>query len=78
MNISSINKSANIYKTNDNKDKKSLKSSDNSINNNKNIDTVEISSQARRLGTIQNKIEQGFYDRPEILRQVAVKLDSDL
>lgn len=78
MNISSINKSATIYKSNDNKEKKSLQSSDSSINSSKHIDTVEISSEARRLGSIQNKIEQGYYDQPEVIKQVALKLDADL
>ena len=78
MNINSIHKSANLYQKNDNKSKNSINSSESSVRSNMIIDKVEISSEARRLGAIQNKIDQGFYDRPEVIRQIASNLNNDL
>jgi len=78
MNINSIHKSALLYQKNDNKSKNSINSSESSMRSNMIIDKVEISSEARRLGLIQNKIEQGFYDRPEVIRQIASNLNNDL
>lgn len=78
MNINSIHKSANLYQKNDNKSKNSINSSESSARSNMIIDKVEISSEARRLGAIQNKIDQGFYDRPEVIRQIASNLNNDL
>jgi hypothetical protein len=78
MNINSIHKNANIYHKSDSKGKNSINSSDNAVRSNSIIDKVEISSEARRLGSIQNKIDQGFYDRPEVIRQVASNLSNDL
>lgn len=52
-----------------------------------NPDMLEISQQARELNeggetrnlqTVQNKIDQGFYNSPEVLRTVARKLSGDL
>ncbi len=78
MNINSINKSANIYKNSENKSQKSTDSSSNGVRNSGFVDRVEISPAAKKLSTIQAKIEQGFYETPEILRQVAEKMEKDL
>ncbi|MBL7975882.1 MAG: hypothetical protein JNJ85_13285 [Candidatus Kapabacteria bacterium] len=52
-----------------------------------NPDMLEISQQARELNeggetrnlqSVQNKIDQGFYNSPEVLRTVARKLSGDL
>lgn len=78
MNINSIHKSASLYQKNENKGKNSINSSENGTKSNMIVDKVEISSEARRLGAIQNKIDQGFYDRPEVIRQIATNLNNDL
>lgn len=78
MNINSINKSTNIYKDNDSKSKKSIDSSSNGVKSNSLDDRVEISTTAKKLSTIQAKIEQGFYETPEVLREVAKKMEKDI
>jgi len=50
-------------------------------------DSLEISQEARQLNesgesknlqSVQNKIDQGFYNSPEVLRTVARKMSGDL
>ena len=37
-------------------------------------DRLELSSEAKTLQPIEARLESGFYDKPEVLRQVALKL----
>jgi hypothetical protein len=41
-------------------------------------DTLELSAEALKFQPIKKKIEEGFYDKPEIIRQVAEKIDDEL
>lgn len=79
MNVNSLNKSANLYSASEQKaiDKRQLDDTRNNENVKKG-DTLEISNQAKQLSNVKLRIEQGFYDRPEILRQVARKIDEEL
>lgn len=80
MNINSVKKGASVYKSQeqnkvtrrrdeDKKESSSLK---------RNEDSLELSAEAKQLGQVQQRIEQGFYDDPAILRQVAEKVNQDL
>ena len=45
---------------------------------NKRADTLELSSEAMRLGAIQVKAIEGYYDKPEVLKDVAQKISKEL
>jgi hypothetical protein len=38
------------------------------------IDSLEISAEAQKLQPIQTKINEGFYNKPEIIREVASRI----
>lgn len=78
MNINSVKNGASIYKSSDSKDRKSLVNEESTSAKNNKVDKVEISSEARKLSAIQIKIEQGFYNRPEVIEQIAKNMMQDI
>lgn len=78
MNINSVKNGASIYKSSDSKDRKSLVNEESTSAKNNKVDKVEISSEARKLSAIQIKIEQGFYNRPEVIEQIAKNMLQDI
>lgn len=77
MNVNSVKNGASIYKSSDAKDRKALVQEDYSSKLNTKVDKVEISSEAKKLSAIQMKIDQGFYDRPEVIEQIAKNMLND-
>ncbi len=41
-------------------------------------DSLEISEGAKRLSPIMTRINDGFYDKPEIMREIAKRISYDL
>lgn len=41
-------------------------------------DKLELSDEARTYLAIQNRIRSGFYDKPDVLNEVAIKLSEEL
>lgn len=41
-------------------------------------DKLELSEEAKKLGPISSKINSGFYDSPEVIRDVAAKISRDI
>lgn len=41
-------------------------------------DKLELSAEALKLQPVRQKIEDGFYDRPEVIQKVAEKIDDEL
>lgn len=41
-------------------------------------DTLDISSEAKRLAPIATRLNEGFYDKPEIMREIAKRISYDL
>jgi len=41
-------------------------------------DTLELSDAAKKIQTVRAKIDQNFYDKPEILRQTVDRLYEDI
>ncbi|MFP4527905.1 MAG: hypothetical protein ACLFQX_05090 [Candidatus Kapaibacterium sp.] len=39
-------------------------------------DTLELSAEAKRLQPIRNRVESGFYNRPEVIREAASRISS--
>jgi hypothetical protein len=77
MNVNSVKNGASIYKSSDAKDRKALVQEDYSSKLNTKVDKVEISSEAKKLSEIQMKIDQRFYDRPEVIEQIAKNMLND-
>lgn len=79
MNINSVNKGASLYNTQEQRaiDRREEEQQANS-NVSRGEDRLELSSQARQLTNVQQRIEQGFYDRPEVIRQVARRINEDV
>ncbi len=80
MNINSVN-NANIFKTNEARaDQDRIRSGGKhrASETSHKSDSLEISSEAVTLGAVKQKIEEGFYDRPDVIRQVAYKINQDL
>lgn len=78
MNINLVKNSAAIYQTADAKEKKAMAKEENASATRSKVDTLEISSEAKKLSAIQIKIEQGFYNRPEIIEKVAKNMLQDM
>jgi hypothetical protein len=41
-------------------------------------DRLELSAEAQKLQPIRSKIEEGFYDKPEVIRAAAKKISAQL
>ena len=65
-----------LYSQNDKIEKKSINKDEDKAKTNKaaKSDKLELSVEALKLQPIKAKIAQGFYDNPEVLRNVADKL----
>lgn len=80
MNINSLNGGKNIYQT-DNKLKKKYSDESSTRTDEKSkviTDKLEISEEVFKLAPIKQKIAQGFYDNPDVLKDIAKKLMSDI
>lgn len=79
MNINSVNKGASLYNT---QEQRAIERRQEEQNANSDVqrgeDKLELSNQARQLNNVQQRIEQGFYDRPEVLRQVARRINDEI
>ncbi len=42
------------------------------------VDKLELSDEAKRLNPVKSRIDSGYYDRPEVLREVAKKMAQNL
>jgi hypothetical protein len=80
LNIDSLNRGNSLY-SQDNKLKSKYKdsSSDNSeVKAKSTSDKLEISADSLKLGPIKARVTQGFYDNPEVLKQVSQKLYNEI
>ncbi len=41
-------------------------------------DTLDISNEAKRLSPIATRLNEGFYDKPEIMREIAKRISYDI
>lgn len=41
-------------------------------------DTLILSAEARKLRPIKDKIAEGFYDRPEVVKKAAAKISQEI
>lgn len=48
------------------------------VKSNVKADTLVLSDEAKKFLPIKKKIESGFYDKPEVLQDVARKIDQEL
>lgn len=46
--------------------------------NQKRTDSLNISAEARKLSPIVAKVNEGFYDRPDVVREVASRISQDM
>ncbi len=77
MNIDSVNSSAGIYsnQTNKNNRKPLGKETDAAHSRLANqTDRLELSAEAQKLNPIQARIESGYYDKPEIMNEIAKQI----
>ncbi len=77
MTIDNI-KSSGLYKASESSIKSKYKDSDKSRETEASSlsreDSLVLSSEAKKLSPIKAKIESGFYNQPDVLREVAQKL----
>ena len=82
MNINGVSKNAGVYKSQSVKQKDSQRADQEKDllkkAELKQTDSLEISDEAKKLQPVKQKVEEGFYDRPEVIREVATKLNDDL
>ncbi|MDC1067822.1 hypothetical protein OAQ99_01545 [Candidatus Kapabacteria bacterium] len=78
MNINLVNKGASLYTTQEKKAQETKQEEVASSGVQRGEDKLELSSQAQQLSNVQQRIEQGFYDRPEVLRQVARRISNEI
>jgi hypothetical protein len=80
MSIDSINNNNNsgIYGINNNlKNKYKNTSSENTSAASVKADKFELSEQAQKMQQIKARVEDGFYNNPDILKEVALKLNKE-
>lgn len=81
MNINGLKNNAGVYKSQDLKQKDAQKiaqEEDLQRSAQKQSDKLEISTQARILKPILQRVEEGYYDKPEVIRQVARKINEEI
>ena len=81
MNINGLKNNSGVYKSQDLKQMDAQKLSqeeDLQRAAQKQSDKLEISSEARKLQPVLQRVEEGFYDRPEVIRQVARKINEEI
>lgn len=79
MNINSVNQGASVYKTNEqNQVARRREDQAEAPSKSRRQDTLELSSEARQLNQVQQKIDSGFYDDSAVLREVAQRVNKDL
>lgn len=81
MNINGLKNNAGVYKSQDLKQKDAQKiaqEEDLQRSAKKQSDKLEISTQARILKPILQRVEEGYYDKPEVIRQVARKINEEI
>lgn len=81
MNIDSVNSSGSgIYGINSKglKNKYQEASSKAPSAGNVKSDKLELSDEAKKIQMLRARVENGFYDNPEVLREVAIKLDREI
>lgn len=76
MNIDSVNSSAGIYSNQANKSsrKSFYKDSATASSASNKTDKLEISEEAQKLKPIQQRIESGYYDKPEVMNEIAKQI----
>lgn len=69
-----------LYAQNDKIEKKSIDKTDDNVKTKKTVkaDKLELSVEALKLQPIRAKIAQGFYDNPDVLKEVAGKLYAEV
>lgn len=81
MNINGLKNNTGVYKSQDLKQKDAQKiaqEEDLQRSAQKQSDKLEISTQARILKPILQRVEEGYYDKPEVIRQVARKINEEI
>lgn len=81
MNIKSINNAnSGIYSVNTTnlKSKYNQDADKSTVQNKSKTDKLELSEEAKKIQDIRLRVQNGFYDNPEVLREVAIKLDRDI
>jgi hypothetical protein len=81
MNIGSITTSTTVQSSELNKVNKKTNANANSTQeqtSSRRSDILDISAEAMSYQPIQSRIASGFYDKPEIVQEVAQRLSNDL
>lgn len=83
MTVDSVNKSQQLYQTQqtekvEKRQYEQLASKDEEKVKMQRSDKLELSAEAMKLQPIRQRINEGFYDRPEVMRETAMKLAQDL
>lgn len=81
MTIDSVNGlNSGVYGVNTNSLKNKYKDSttDASASKSQKSDKLELSVEAKKISEIRSRIESGFYDNADVLKEVAVKLEKDI
>lgn len=81
MNIKSINTAnSGVYNVNtaNLKSKYSADADKSTVTAKSKSDKLELSDEAKKIQDIKARVQNGFYDNPEVLREVALKLDRDI
>lgn len=76
----SIKNTSLLYAQNDKIEKKSTDKTEDNVKSKRTVktDKLELSVEALKLQPIKAKITQGFYDNPDVLKEVANKLYAEV
>ncbi len=80
MNIKSVGGSGNAYKPQQKEElnDKYGKASAGEGSSASKTDRLDISPEALKFNPIQKRIDEGFYDKPEVIRELAKRISKDL
>lgn len=81
MNIKSVNTpNSAVYNVNtaNLKNKYNSEADNSQVASRSKLDKLELSDEAKKIQDIKSRVQSGFYDNPNVLREIAIKLDREL
>ncbi|MFP4370331.1 MAG: hypothetical protein ACLFR2_12195 [Candidatus Kapaibacterium sp.] len=80
MSIEQVNRSSELYNrsVSEVKQKQTEQQAAQSAEGARKQDRLELSSEAQKANPIQMRIEQGYYDKPEIIRETASRINKEV
>jgi hypothetical protein len=79
MNVQVVNSSSNVYNTNKKNEVSKRYPEENQKNPSTKVagDSLTLSEDAKKIQLVKSRIDTGYYEKPEVIQQVAKKLNEE-